>query len=121
MEKVLGQTTGRETYRKRVSASKRAEFLISQHIRPCHGPVQPMDNPDAALKRRNQTNLPLGKKVSFFGAAPILEECSGMVFECGADAAPAMESSLTCFCSLFFISLRRTLEHGLKGRFYLPV
>lgn len=60
-----------------------------------------MDSPDAALKMRNQSDLPLGQKVKFSGAAPLLE-CSGTVFECGTDAAPALESSLTCFCSLFF-------------------
>lgn len=58
---------------------KGARFLISQHIRPRCGPMQHMDNPDSALKRRNQTNLPLGQKVRLFGAAPLLEECGGMV------------------------------------------
>lgn len=103
---------------------KGAGFLISQHIGPCYGPVQPMDNnPDAALKRRSQTSLSLGHKVrTFWCSSPRgVQWDGGMVLECGADAAPAMESSLTCFCSLFFISLRHTPERGLKGRFYLPV
>lgn len=58
---------------------KGAGFLISQHIRPCCSPMQPVDNPDLALKRRNQTNLPLGIKVRFLGTAPLLEEWSGIV------------------------------------------
>lgn len=56
---------------------KGARFLISQHIRPCYGPMQPMDNPDSALKRGNQTNLPLGQKVRVFGAAPLLKSVVG--------------------------------------------
>lgn len=41
--------------------------------------MQPVDNADSALKRRNQTNLPLGQKVGFFSAAPLLGESGGTV------------------------------------------
>lgn len=74
MERVFGQTTGRkEGCHKR----KGGRFLISQHIRPCYGSMQPMGNPDAALKRRNQTNLPLGQKVRVLVQLPSLRSAAG--------------------------------------------
>lgn len=67
MERVFSQTTGRE---EGCHKRKGGRFLISQHIRPCYGPMQPMGNPDAALKRKNQTKLPLGQKVRVWCSSP---------------------------------------------------